>query len=143
LLDRIQTNGLVTREKIRQEIRPQENKPVITQVKTEPKIEQTEAPKIHSVVPINPIVNKPVNNSAELERLQAEQAKIELTKLINSPLPNAPTRLSTENKQSTFIYVPTSHDFKIEINFQKKDKYSLDDVIEALRKTLNYWEQTK
>ncbi len=140
LLDRIQTNGLVTREKIRQEIRPTETRPGISPIKIEPKINQVE---IQPVAPISPIVNKVADNSAELAELQAEQAKIELTKLINSPLPNAPIRLSTENKQSTFIYVPNSHEFKLEISFQKKEKYSLDDVIDALRKTLNYWEQTK
>jgi ParB family transcriptional regulator, chromosome partitioning protein len=152
LLGRIQSNGLVTREKIRQEIRPQESrqvaKPVIT-VKTEPKVETPAVSVFRPVKPSEPEVIKTAGNSpvkeitSNLHELEAERAKDELSKLINSPLPNASTRLSTESKESVFIYVPTSHDFKLEIKFQKKDKYNLDDVLDALRKTLNYWEQTK
>jgi ParB family transcriptional regulator, chromosome partitioning protein len=160
LLDRIKTNGLVTREKIRQEIRPQELKVVPVAAAA---AEIAPINKISSNKPTEPYLptNKPAENLVETapnrfvnDRLKtngitaqiipdAELAKIELSKLVNSPLPNASTRLVTESKEAVFIYVPTSHDFKLEIKFQKKDKYNLDDVIDALRKTLNYWEQTK
>jgi ParB family transcriptional regulator, chromosome partitioning protein len=139
LLGRIKSNGLVTREKIRQEVRPQELKTIKTPVAAAPDAIKTET------LPANN-VSVPVefkDDSAERARLKAEHEKSELVKLVNSPLANAPTRLSSENRQSVFIYVPTSNEFKIEISFQKKDKYNLDDVIDALRKTLNYWEQTK
>jgi ParB family transcriptional regulator, chromosome partitioning protein len=162
LLSRIQTNGLVTREKIRREIRPpqeikQETKPgqktnpvekppVI--IKSEPKVEmpavsifRLDKPPVTDFVAADSLSGS--NTDTAVRELEAERAKNELVRLVNSPLPNASTRLSTESHQSSFIYVPTSHDFKIEIKFQKKDKYNLDDVIDALRKTLDYWEQTR
>jgi ParB family transcriptional regulator, chromosome partitioning protein len=155
LLDKIKTNGLVTREKIRQEIRPQEPKKIpVIEVVIEPKVvKSADTPAVSYIKPTESInavdtkrfetvENKISGYSAQVVP-EAELAKIELTKLINSPLPNASTRLATESKESVFIYVPTSHDFKLEIKFQKKDKYNLDDVLDALRKTLNYWEQTK
>ncbi len=158
LLDRIKTNGLVTREKIRQEIRPQEFKPATaTAAGFEPKAVKTAEikpavsiatnikPQEQSVIGINRVENIASKSGSETATLlpNSELAKLELSKLINSPLPNASTRLVTESKAAVFIYVPTSHDFKLEIKFQKKDKYNLDDVLDALRKTLNYWEQTK
>jgi ParB family transcriptional regulator, chromosome partitioning protein len=144
LLGRIQINGLVTRDKIRQEIRPQEARPIAkpaATVKSEPKIETPAVSVFRLEKPTE--TESATNTNLSQTELEVERAKIELTKLINSPLPNASTRISAEAKQSVFIYVPTSHEFKIEIKFHKKDKYNLDDVIDALRKTLNYWEQTK
>lgn len=156
LLNRIKTNGLVTREKIRQEIRPQAtSKPAVISVNNNPNtptsvhvssVEAPQANNLNHTVMLPTDKNRPIQQSTfpiNQDNLEAQRAKIELTKLINSPLPNASTRLAVENKQSVFIYVPTSHDFKLEINFQKKEKYNLDDVIDALKKTLSYWEQTK
>jgi ParB family transcriptional regulator, chromosome partitioning protein len=152
LLGRIKTNGLVTREKIRQEIRPQETKPVAKPavIKIEPKVEIPAVSVFYPEKQAEPDVvkvngNNPINTAISINshEPEAERTKNELSKLINSPLPNASTRLVTESKESVFIYVPTSHDFKLELKFQRKDKYNLDDVLDALRKTLNYWEQTK
>ncbi len=147
LLGRIQSNGLVTREKIRQEVRPQEAKSVAKPavIKIEPKVE---TPAVSVFRPEKPPASAVVSTAAgpsiaDLHELEAERAKNELVKLVNSPLPNASTRLSGETKQSVFIYVPTGNDFKLEIKFQRKDKYNLDDVIDALRKTLDYWEQSR
>jgi ParB family transcriptional regulator, chromosome partitioning protein len=139
LLGKIESNGLVTREKIRQEIRPTPPKP---QVESIASIAAKPEPKLQSTTEQKPDFEAQKHLSAPSYESSYESQK-ELSALANMPLANAPTRLQSEQKAAVFLYVPTSHDFKLEINFHKKTKYNLDDVIEALEKTLNYWKQTK
>jgi ParB family transcriptional regulator, chromosome partitioning protein len=145
LLNKIETNGLVTREKIRQEIRPTPTKPTNDSTPAV-SVNSIVEPKNNAVITANQEKSeifeavKPLVNTKPAYDYPSQN---DLANLANTPLANAPTRLQPDEKNAMFLYVPTSHDFKLEIKFQKKAKYNLDDVIDALEKTLAYWKQTK
>ncbi len=131
LIETVQNKGLNTREKVRRETRPL---PKIETIVTP----QKELPVIETKAELKPFTS-PITNS-HTKILSNTERENELAKLVNAPLHNASTRLSTQDtRKNVFMYASLNGDYSIEVKFPKLNKYELKDVIKALNETLEFW----